>query len=195
MTEEYLPDFRSYNITWPYIAGFIDCDGWISHYKSQGRTRIGCGLTQSVERREGMEAIRDFLESQGVSTPFNVRDKSWKSDIKMINIIVSARASVIILLENVVPYLVLKRDIAQEALEVARWLERDRLHRRPRQNEIEVQATRSRLPWTDAEIERLKFYTAAGYNVAATAAMLKRTSYAVAAQRHRLGIKQVRKPV
>lgn len=191
MTEESATNSQPYNVTWPYIAGFIDCDGWISHYQPQaGRTRIVCGLTQSVERREGMEAIRVFLESNGISAPFNVRKKSWKSDIRMITIAVSARSSVITLLENILPYLVLKRDLGHEALQLARRLERTRLCKKPREDEIESTPTRSRRIWTTEEIELLKTYTAAGYNVPAIAAKLKRTAYAVAAQRHRLGIKQ-----
>jgi len=191
MIEESTTNFRSYNITWPYIAGFIDCDGWITHYQPQaGRTRIMCGLTQSVERSEGMEAIRAFLESNDISAPLNVRKKNWKSDIRMINITVGARSSVIILLEKVLPYLVLKRDRGQEALELALRLERERLRKRPREEEIETVPTRSRKIWTVEEIEVLKAYTAAGYNLSATAAKLKRTPDAVSGQRYRLGIKQ-----
>lgn len=176
-------------VTWPYIAGFIDCDGWITWHKPKhSRIRVTCGLTQSVTRMDGMKAIQRYLENQGVSAPLMIRNKSWKSDIKMVNIRISARASVIKLLENILPYIILKRDLAYEALEITRRLEEERLRKRPRRDEIEVITAKSKMPWTEEEVELLRTYTADGYNLAAIAAKLQRSCGAVGNQRSRLGL-------
>lgn len=173
-------------VTWPYIAGFLDCDGWITWGKpKQGRIRVTCGLTQSVTRLDGMKTIQTYLKNQGISAPLVFRNKSWKSDIKMVNIQISARTSIITFLENILPYIILKRDLAYEALAIARQLEKDRLRRNPRMAEVEITESRSNLPWSEEEVDLLRKYTADGYNVAAIAAKLQRSCNAVSNQRYR----------
>jgi hypothetical protein len=176
-----------YKVTWAYIAGFLDGDGWITRYKpKQGCIRITCGFTQSVRRREGMEVIQMFLKDQGVSAPLIVRSKGWKSDVMMVNILISARASVIITLENVLPYLILKRDLALESLELARRLQQEQLHKRPRRAEVNLPMPQCRRLWTAEEVELLKTYYATGYNIAAIAVRLYRSCNAVSNKWHRL---------
>ena len=176
-------------VTWPYIAGFIDCDGWITWSQpKQGRIRVSCGITQSVTRLDGMKVIQKYLEDQGVRSPLMIREKSWKSEIKMVNVLVSARTSVIKLLENVLPYIILKHSLAHQALEIARRVEEERLRKRPRRNEIQVTAAKSKMPWTEEDVALLKAYTAAGYNAAAIAAKLQRSCGAVSSQQSRRGL-------
>lgn len=106
-------------ITWGYIAGFIDGDGWISSSITNERTgniRYQVGLTQSVRREPRMFDIADFLRSRGIACSFIKRRKNWKSKLGMINVVINRKSSVVELLTKIRPYLLLKKELANDAL-------------------------------------------------------------------------------
>jgi len=110
-----------YNITWAYIAGFIDCDGWVTFSK-----KYVIGLTQSNIFRKEMELISNFLNDNGVSNSLIERNtmtmiRGVESQKKMINIMIFKQESLILLCENVLPFSLIKKD---KIINCLKWCEK-----------------------------------------------------------------------
>jgi hypothetical protein len=85
-------------ICWPYLAGFLDGDGWITeaHYRHKsGRpfTTWTIGFTQVCEQVMVMEAIYAFLSSHSVRCTIVRRGKNMKSSRGMVNVLIKHQAN------------------------------------------------------------------------------------------------------
>jgi hypothetical protein len=162
------------NITWAYIAGFLDGDGWICITKDKDLKIKNCmiGFTQKSTEEKYMKKIFDFLQQNGINSIFFKRiviNKLVPKKVEMINIYVKKQESVVKLLENILPFILIKKEKANEAY----------LHASKR---LKLRGHGSILPtncakrfWKKEEIEMLKSMKAEGYNRTAIAVKLNRS--------------------
>jgi len=139
-----------YNITWPYIAGFVDCDGWVTF-----STKYLIGLTQSSNYIKEMEAISNFLNDNNISNSLTIRDsvsmiRGIKSKKKMVNVMVFKQSSLILLCEKILPYSLIKKDKIINCLD---WCEKRKFDRCLDIKNIDKQPTN--IYWKDDEIVKL----------------------------------------
>lgn len=102
---------------WPYIAGFIDGDGYISVHKNRGTGTVG--MCQAAKNRMVLDAIHEFLASQNIlckvaysTSTFNELSKPCP----MLSLNIRNHISVCAVLTNIIPHLVLKQAKAQQLL-------------------------------------------------------------------------------
>jgi len=106
-------------MNWSYIAGFFDGEGCIS----KNGTGHPCGslsyvamLPQSESRRIALDKIAEFLDTQKITYGFYKRkgkDRGPNFE-QMYNIRVMKRESLMKFLEGVLPYLTVKKILAQD---------------------------------------------------------------------------------
>lgn len=182
-----LADEQKTKEMWGYLAGCVDCDGWIS--KSQYRRKNGelsvnyryvVGITQHVKCREGMEYIRDFLVAHGVNVTLTDRDSNTHHHTPMLNITVKQIESFIIFIENIIPRMTFKKQIAIEALEFTKLKRSKRLTK-----ESDIIQNKKRY-WKEDEIKIMLDMKAEGYNNISIGNVLDRSSQSVAQQMKRL---------
>jgi len=104
-------------ITWGYIAGFLDGDGWItvSKNKHASTKRYVIGLTQSKHELIAMRKIFRFIKRHGIRATFLERG-TFKSTTPMLNIHVKHQKSVVKFIKFVMPFLLIKINKARECL-------------------------------------------------------------------------------
>ena len=171
-------------ITWSYIAGFIDCDGWITCSKQKNCRTKKCviGLTQSIKRENGMKQIYSFLNNNGIRVIWIIRKKNWKSDIKMINIMVTHQKSLVIILNKVIPYLLFKREKAEDCLKYV--LDRIKKH-----GYVDIkESPNNRKKWNNNEIKTLIQMVNEGYSNPNIAITLGRTKNSIGKKLNHLGL-------
>jgi len=107
-------------VNWAYIAGFFDGEG--SLYKNgtkcpDGAISYTINIPQAQSRKIILEKIKDFIEERGVKCAIHARyrgiPRTPNHEI-MWNLRVSARESVKIVIEGMLPYLVAKKLFAQD---------------------------------------------------------------------------------
>lgn len=113
------------NNKWPYIAGFIDCDGSIAIGKVNHTTLKGVSKTYYYPKvcfhssyEVYLQEIAILLENRAkvIKTVGNGVSRTKV----MYRINVQRQQDLIYILENVIPYLILKKDKAIEALEIVK---------------------------------------------------------------------------
>src|SRR5947208_8699022 len=99
---------------WAYIAGFFDGEGTIGT-TSQRHTRIytywRLGISQKRRKDVVLDKIREFLQAQGIRCKIKPA-----CGIKCETLDICAKDSIVLFLENCLPYLVVKKDKTELAL-------------------------------------------------------------------------------
>lgn len=166
-------------ISWPYLAGFLDGDGWITASKNKNCStkRYTVAFTQSATTHEQMKAIREFIQMDGIRVGWVNRlsvTPSAPLPVPMINLMVKKQASVVQLLEHLLPHLLIKRGVAEEALTYTKT----RLHQRG--YGLIVPINNQRRPWTEKEeAQLLKLWDEGNLRTRAIAFELNRTMHSV----------------
>ncbi len=97
-------------LTWQYVAGFFDGEGCImSNTKANGRIVKRVVISQKED--EVLYKIKDFLKNYGINGNLYKGKSSGAT-----NLDIRKMESVKLFLENVVDYLIVKKDKAREAL-------------------------------------------------------------------------------
>ena len=86
-------------VTWSYLAGFLDGDGWITESKTKNSKfkRITVGFTQKSELKTEMMVIKDYLTNNGINARAAYRDSITPSapmPVNMINITISEQQEI-----------------------------------------------------------------------------------------------------
>lgn len=174
-------------ITWPYLAGFVDCDGWITSSKNKNCStrRYLIGLTQSAKFEKEMRMIHDFLSVNGIKSGFVRRSISPSSNLKgnypMVNIHIKAQLSVISFLEETMAFMLIKKDKATECYNYTL----DRIIK-TRGNPVKSQVKKKY--WSKNETQRLMRLHVEGYSNNVIAEKLERSSNSVGHKLYRLGV-------
>lgn len=110
----------SSKIDFGYLAGLIDGDGYIyicpeKSLRKYPRSKVTIVITSSD--RKFLEQIRDQLKSGGIYDR-GEKDFHKYSSKTTYNYMINKREDVCRILEGVLPYLILKKEIAQQALDV-----------------------------------------------------------------------------
>jgi hypothetical protein len=137
-------------ITWGYIAGFLDGDGWITKTLSKrGRPTYLAGLTQNETCKQFMVEIHKFLVYNKINAKILLRNKyNCKSKLKMVNITVKEQKSLVKFLTKIKPFLLIKKDVCNEALQYLK----DRICVR----KLTAKCSVDKRKWTTSEYEILK---------------------------------------
>lgn len=106
-------------MTWAYVACFIDCDGSIRyrHEKGPGAYRFRVSFYQSQKQAEVLYEIQEFLAMRGIYAKMVTLKTSRKHSLEM-NLQVEGAKNVAKLLRRVEPHLRVKGRQAAEALAV-----------------------------------------------------------------------------
>lgn len=173
-------------ITWEYLAGFLDGDGWItfSMNKNCSTRRYAIGFTQANREKRSMKRILNFLIQNGINAKMKPRvvEGSIKKKTKMLNIIVREQVSMVRLLEKVAQHLLFKR---KKALEGLKYL-KDRIDKRGVGLEVHVQKTKRY--WKIEEDKNLLILHRRRYSSRAIAFRLSRSIDSVSHRLYRLGV-------
>jgi len=175
-------------ICWPYLAGFLDGDGWITeaHYRHKsGRpfTTWTIGFTQVCEQVMVMEAIYAFLSSHSVRCTIVRRGKNMKSSRGMVNVLIKHQPSACLLLRQLEPFLLVKQAKALACLEDLEA----RVAARQNRQTCRVRPQGKRF-WTEAELDIARVMADQGRPYPEIANRLNRTVNSVAQQLSRLGL-------
>jgi len=182
-------------VSWAYIAGFLDGDGWIT--KSQTYSKhlevknyaYRVGMTQLDTCEFAMKEIYDFMINSGIRARWNTREQCSKlnSSGKMINITVKHQESVVKFLKLIRRHLIIKRVLADECISYVE----DRLLRREKvkeAGEAVLSRQEKRRYWKDDDIDKLKEMRLDGSSNLEIAVQMSRSVASVAHKIKRLGI-------
>lgn len=174
-------------ITWEYLAGFLDGDGYITHYATGHTVRYTVGFTQKATREVYMKQIFDFLVDENVSpkwVPRVSQTPSAPTPVAMIDIRVSEQRHIISLLEKLQAHLVFKKTLAIQCL-------CDLKDRRLKRGDdmLEQYPKAQRTGWSDIDIKTLQEMAQQGYQAKVIAAALRRTPISIWKKAHRLQIR------
>lgn len=164
-------------INWAYIAGFLDGDGWITFSKNKhcDTYYYVVGFTQIATRIDFMREIYKFLQENKVNATFIERDSKNNIDpkgyTKMINIHIKEIRSLIFVLKNILPFILLKRDKAENCLKYLLEKESKRCYG--------VQKPSGYKSWTKSEIKRLITMHNNGFNHNVIAKSLYRSTNSI----------------
>lgn len=154
------------NITWAYIAGFLDGDGWISHSEWKGKTKnrygnkniiYNIGLTQLATCKKEMKMIYDFLCFHNINAFYIERKQKGtiKGTADMINIQIKEHESVVKFLNKIKRFLLIKKIIAEQCLSyIKSKISKRRMINRQKNSILEKQNAKKK--WSDKEIKILK---------------------------------------
>jgi len=123
----------SANINWAYIAGFFDGEGSIVMSTKGRDTNIGCRLSITNTNYEVLKIIDKFLQSNGIkgqigskpdSKPISHDNgKTYGQTKPCYNWRVGHRIFIIKFLVKTLPYLIVKKQKALEAISYIEWVE------------------------------------------------------------------------
>jgi hypothetical protein len=156
-------------ITWAYIAGFLDGDGWVTSSitcKTTGNLRYVAGVTQSISCEKYMQDIRTFLIERGISVQYVIRKKNWKSSLRMVDIRIGSKKGLLMFLPKIIPYLLIKKELAKEALRYIRAKQK-------RRAVIPCKDGTYRM-WANKEVLDLKRYVSLGWSNAMISKKMRR---------------------
>ena len=173
-------------MTWEYIAGFLDGDGWITISKDKNRStkRYVVGFTQSARQEIFMLYLQSFLIENGIKAPMINRSVSNNiaENAEMLNIHVKEQKSVVTLLELINPHLFMKKELGEEAL----LYTKDRLEKRG--YGLKNIKQKKKMYWKEEEDNQLKILQEEGFSNIVIANKLKRSVNSVGSRLSRLGI-------
>lgn len=175
---------------WPYFAACIDCDGWITkstHNNLDGNVssiyRYVVGFTQHIKNEDGVKWISEQLRLEGISHTYCYRDSHTDKPIKMINLTIKQRESLVKILKNIIPYLKFKKEKASRALIYTE----ERILKAPLSKFTEINKTnKTNIYWTNQEVEILNIMVEGGYNNIAIGCKLNRSVDSIAKKKSRL---------
>jgi hypothetical protein len=176
-------------VTWEYFAGFLDGDGWITGSRNRNcRTiKYTVGVTQLLSQKPAMMMLAQFLEAQGVAVQIveRISEGILKTKTPMIDIRICEQASLVFILQKIIPHLLMKRDKAEACL-------RDlQIRREHRAVDVECRAAQpTNVYWTQHDIDSLLALHDAGFGNRAIAARLERSVDSVSKKLHRLQIRR-----
>lgn len=187
-------------ITWAYVAGFLDGDGWITKTKykrkSDSNKEYGfenyiyaAGMTQLIVCENEMRQIYDFLVLKGIKATWLQRKQ--RSNISgngdMVNIHIKHQESLIEFLKKIMPYLLLKKKIGQECLE---YLENKKIQREKENNAKKklLSCQTTNIYWSREEIDILKRLLKEGYSNTYIASQLNRSVNSIGHKIYRMKI-------
>lgn len=174
-------------ITWGYIAGFLDGDGWITKYRSS-KNRYTCiaGITQNENCKYFMEQIYNFLIQNGINARFNIRKKhNWKSSLKMINITIKEQKSLAYFLRKISPFLLIKKEKCIDTLSyVDSRLKTRSLKKLP--------STKNKKLWKDKDLTELLDLVKSGKTNIEISHFLKRGTQSVASKVSKLKLRIIK---
>lgn len=174
-------------LSWPYLAGFLDGDGWVtsSKHKNARTRRYTIGFTQKADKIDFMMAIRDFLVAEGVSVGIVQRLVSSPRvlmPVAMVDLRIGDQKSVAMLSAYLLPYAELKRNILNEchAYVVSRIAKRGVL--------VAPGFQPTNVYWTPLEVDTLLRFHAEEYGNKAIADLMGRSEDSVSHKLYRLGV-------
>lgn len=167
---------------WAYLAGCVDCDGWIS--KAGRKTdsvltrnyAVVVGITQHVKCKEGMNKIAEFMKSQGLSLTFTDRDSNTHHHTPMINITTKRNSSSLKFLERIEKYMLFKGDLARECIAHLK----DKSERLMLVGDHTVKAGAKKRYWSEEELSLAQQLSMDGHNFVSIADKLGRSQQSVA---------------
>lgn len=102
---------------WSYVAGFMDGEGWISQKKSAS---FGwqVAMCQSTPQDLCLREIQKFLVGQGIQSMIYIARYNGprRRPVTRLNIS-TKRRNLVLFLNSILPFLIVKRQAAQRALE------------------------------------------------------------------------------
>jgi intein/homing endonuclease len=111
-------------MTWEYLAGFTDADGYIVAQMSGDYINAGrIGWSQTASARWVLEEIQTWLGEQGLASSLT-DERDRRVGTLSCRLRMARKAHVRIALNSMLPHLVLKRDRAKHVLRLLE--ERDR---------------------------------------------------------------------
>jgi hypothetical protein len=113
-------------LSWQYIAGFFDGEGWIS-YSGYKKVTPVTGVRQAARPDRILHLIAQFLGSNGVRFSLHPNKQTRPSSLPQETLLILDWKSILRFLEAVFPYLVVKRAKAKHAIAYIRnrnWRER-----------------------------------------------------------------------
>lgn len=169
-------------INWAYIAGFLDGDGWITGSKNKNCStiRFTVGFTQKSTAKKEMYLLFDYLKQHNIKANFSYRVSkgSINKEVEMVNIYVREINSTIKLLENLIPYLLFKKDKAIYCVEYLK----NKKHKKGKW----IIGDGTNRYWSKVEVWILKRKLKGGFHPSAIADMLGRSSQSVSQKLSRL---------
>lgn len=106
-------------LSWAYVAGFFDGEGSINCSRSGDRWGLVAKMCQTSGKHEVLTKIKDFMLSRGVESKFStpvVRGKRKPLE----NLHITTFGDCFRFLVHISPYLIVKKDRAEESLHVLR---------------------------------------------------------------------------
>ena len=143
------------------------------------------GFTQEQKHEDSMLLMLDFLRTQGVRASFVQRVSRVRKDqreVPMVDIQVREQASIVLLLEGILPHLVIKKKLASEALGYVE----DRLFKRGHGVQVVAAQPKDKI-WTAEELDKVVALRRAGHSTRSIAGALGRSMDSVAHKLSRLG--------
>jgi hypothetical protein len=177
---------------WIYFAACIDCDGWITtsnHKNKDGKNsdifRYVVGFTQHINNEIGVKWIANQLEVRGIKLTFTYRNSNTPKEIKMINITIKQRESVVEVFKNIIPFLRFKKEKAKIGLKYTE----NRIRKYPLSKYSNIiLKNKTNVYWRKSEVDILIKMVDEGFNNVAIGVSLNRSYNSVAQKIKRLGI-------
>jgi len=175
-------------VSWAYLAGFLDGDGWITSSKNRNSKtrRFVIGFTQKSTHAVFMQKICAFLDAQDVRYTYKtriVRSPRVPTSVEMVNIHIKEQVSVVKAVTELHPHLVLKKDKALACLTYTT----DRLVLRGHFSDPPLVQDKRKY-WTTREIETLHDMHTQGHGNRSIAGKLSRSADSVSHKLYRLGL-------
>ena len=136
MQEATVTSLSGNDVTWEYLAGFFDGEGCIHYQHREYGKYVLVNVTQGTVNEAKSHVLRKifvFLRSHGIPvrwnpyTNMNPYTKNYSGGIK---VVATNAPSVIAWLEGMLPHLIVKRDLAIEAVAFARTIHKRAIERR-----------------------------------------------------------------
>lgn len=164
-----------------YLAGCVDCDGWISE---KGKNGYLVGLTQHIQLWDDMVSIQSDLINDGINARLYERtSRTGLGNTLMCNLIVQKTTDLLILLPRIIPYLRFKKQKAIDAY--VSLCKHSDLNANESDNNMKGS---KRKYWNQKEIEELIRLHSEGYNNPAIGIKMNRSTDSVSHKLYRLGI-------
>jgi hypothetical protein len=182
---------RHVPITWGWVAGFFDGDGWVTYaYNRNCSTkRYAAGFTQRATGKWMMTRLSRFLVSKGIRTKVIERDVKVPQlpvKVQMLDVRIREQRSLEIFFESVLPFLILKRRYAIDCLKYVS----DRLEKRGL-NVVPIEAQVTNIYWTKNDVSMLLKLHKQGYANRVIAAKLNRSVNSVTQRLRRMGLTRI----
>lgn len=140
-------------ITWGYIAGCIDCDGWVSNTEKTKQI----GITQSEKYENEMYKISEFLNINRINHIFTKRvphrtTVHW--NYQMLNIVVKNQQTIVDLCNIIEDYILFKKDLIIKLRDDLIKIINNRNYMKSKFLEVCIKQDKRKY-WKDEEISKL----------------------------------------